>query len=178
MWIKHLPANVTYSSLLGSIRGMGRVFATHINPPNEGHKTAAAKVVFFDLEAAQRFYSMASNPSRRFIVQGMVAEVTRNRIRSAACDVGGNLTRVLVIRGDPRIVNRDSLLRWFGTKFQFDLDEFTTMMHTEEMGEVRVAFGSYRSQAQAAQLALIRSFPVGQPGSPIWSVRFGHDPCS
>ncbi|KAF6812376.1 hypothetical protein CMUS01_13080 [Colletotrichum musicola] len=180
MWITNLPANVTYNSLLGSIRGIGRIYATHINPPNEakGHKTAAAKLVFFDLDAAQRFYSMASNPARRFIVQGMVASVQRNRIKSEACDTGGNLSRALVIKGHPSVVNRDSLLGCFRPLFQYDLDEIVTIMHNEEMGEVRVLFGSYRSQAQAAYMALTRWFPAGQPGSPVWSVRYDRDPCA
>ncbi|KAF6830295.1 hypothetical protein CPLU01_07470 [Colletotrichum plurivorum] len=180
MWIRNLPPNVTYNSLLGSIRGMGRVYATHINPPDEakGHKTAAAKLVFFDLDAAQRFYSMASNPARRFIVQGMVAVVQHNRIKSEACDPGGNLSRALNIKGHPSFVNRRSLLGWFGEFFQYNLDEVVTIMHNEEMGEVRVLFGSYRSQAQAAYMALVRSHPPGQPGSLVWSVRYDHDPCA
>lgn len=180
MWITNLPADVTYNTLLGSIRGMGRIYATHINPPDKerGHKTAAAKLVFFDLEAAQRFYIMASQPSCRFIVQGMVANVQLNRIKSDECNVGGNLTRVLIIKGHPTFVNREHLLYWFSLMFQYDLDEIITMIEREEMGQVRVLFGSYRSQAQAAYMALTRSFPVGQPNSPVWSVKFDRDPCA
>jgi hypothetical protein len=54
LWLVGLAPDVTCHELLPGIRNVGRVFATHINPPksDEGHVSSAAKVVFFEREAA------------------------------------------------------------------------------------------------------------------------------
>lgn len=52
LWLMGLP-DVTYSALLRSIRGLGKVYATWINHASEQHRTAAAKIVLFDREAAE-----------------------------------------------------------------------------------------------------------------------------
>ena len=58
IWIERLPPDVTHRELLSSIRNIGRVYATVISPPNSLHPTAAAKVVFFTLKAANKFLAL------------------------------------------------------------------------------------------------------------------------
>ncbi|KAK3986169.1 hypothetical protein QBC44DRAFT_373353 [Cladorrhinum sp. PSN332] len=50
LFLVGLPPNLTTTSLLGRIRGMGCVYATHINPPepDKDHDLSAAKLVFFE----------------------------------------------------------------------------------------------------------------------------------
>ncbi|KAK0636508.1 hypothetical protein B0T17DRAFT_613229 [Bombardia bombarda] len=137
LFITHLPPDVTTRSLLRAIGRVGRVFATHINPPDRarGHHTAAAKIVFFDRAAAERLYEMGMRGG--FVIQsssgnrgmGMVGgaqqpRIMWNRIRSPAqTREAGYKTRVLHICGDPAFVNPDSLTRYFESKFEFQVDE-------------------------------------------------------
>ncbi|KAF9873731.1 hypothetical protein CkaCkLH20_08841 [Colletotrichum karsti] len=180
MWITNLPADCTHNMLLSQIQGFGRIYCCVINPPDPhaGHTTAAAKVVFFELKAAQCFYSMCSNPSRRLMVGGRVAKVSLNRIKSAEQDTGGHKSRALKIAGDIRYVNPQCLTSWFQDKFVFDIDEIIEVLSTEDMGVVEYRFGSWRCQAEAARMALFRDFDIGQPGCPVWEVTYADDPCA
>lgn len=178
-WVTNLPPDLTYGMLLASIRGMGRIYCTHINPPDysKGHETAAAKIVFFDIVAAHRFYATASDPSRGFVVNGMRAKVSLNRIKVAARDEGGNQSRVLIIKGAWKGFDRESLEEWFSNRFQYDVDKVVYQAYSTEFKEIEFHFASFRCQAQAAHLALTKE-GAGRAGSQIWSFRYGVDPCS
>lgn len=54
LFVVGLAPDVTTHELLSGIRGVGRVYATHINPPDpvRGHFGSAAKVVFFERAGA------------------------------------------------------------------------------------------------------------------------------
>jgi len=54
LFVTGLAPTTTTGELLGAIRDVGRVYATHINgpEPTRGHMTCAAKVVFFERAAA------------------------------------------------------------------------------------------------------------------------------
>ncbi|KAK0672493.1 hypothetical protein QBC41DRAFT_216817 [Cercophora samala] len=54
LFLVGLPANLTTHELLAGVRNVGRVYATHINPPEpeKGHEQSAAKIVFFERSAA------------------------------------------------------------------------------------------------------------------------------
>ena len=54
LFLVGLAPDLTTHELLAGIRDMGRVYATHINPPDpaRGHVLSAAKVVFFERRAA------------------------------------------------------------------------------------------------------------------------------
>ncbi|KAL8367074.1 hypothetical protein RB595_007984 [Gaeumannomyces hyphopodioides] len=90
LFILGLPADLTTHQLLAGIRGVGRVYATHINrpEPSRGHMTCAAKVIFFDREPAARFHAMCSPENGGFVVGSMRARVLWNRIRTAAQPTG------------------------------------------------------------------------------------------
>ncbi|KAK1970908.1 hypothetical protein LY78DRAFT_734857 [Colletotrichum sublineola] len=177
-WITNLPPNVTHRELLGQIHGMGRVWACVISPPTGNHVTAAAKLVFFELTAAQKFYAHCSNPRRRLIVGGYVAHVCLNRTKKAEEDVGGNRSRVVVIMGDPSFVNPSTLLQWFRSHFEYEIDEIITHVLNKEMGHIEIRFGSWRSQAESCRQAIKTVYPPGGPQSPVWVFRYGTDPCS
>ncbi|KAK2054396.1 hypothetical protein LY76DRAFT_686655 [Colletotrichum caudatum] len=177
-WITNLPPNVTHSQLLGQIHGMGRVWACVISPPTGDHVTAAAKLVFFELAAAQKFYAYCSNPRRRLIVGGHVAHVCLNRTKKAEEDVGGNRSRVVIIMGDPSFVNPSTLLQWFRNHFEYEIDEIITHALNEEMGHIEIRFGSWRSQAESCRQAIKTVYPPGGAQSPVWVFRYGTDPCS
>jgi hypothetical protein len=57
LFLVGLAPNLTTHELLAGIRGVGRVYATHINPPDpgRGHVLSAAKVVFFERGSAGSF---------------------------------------------------------------------------------------------------------------------------
>ncbi|KAF5495062.1 hypothetical protein CGCS363_v010183 [Colletotrichum siamense] len=179
LWITFLPPDVTHREILAEIRNMGRIWSVVISGPEpaKNHHTAAAKVVFFELGAAQKFYAMSCNPARRFKVRGYVTKVELNRIKTAQ-DNRRNNSRVLRIKGRPDVVNKDALTAYFKQKITFEVDEVITIVMNEDMGDVEYRFGSFGNQAELAYLALQREYDVGGIHSPYWEVQYGHDPCA
>ncbi|OBR14960.1 F-box domain-containing protein [Colletotrichum higginsianum IMI 349063] len=177
-WITNLPPRVTHNQLLGQIRGMGRIWACVISPPAGDHATSAAKVVFFELAAAQKFLAHCSDPQRRLIVGGYVARVCLNRTKKAEENVEGNHSRVVIIQGNPSFVNPVTLLRHFSKNFEYDIDEIITHVLNSQMGHVEIRFGSWRSQAETSRQCIKAMYPPGGDLSPVWSLRYGTDPCS
>ncbi|GJC92766.1 F-box domain-containing protein [Colletotrichum higginsianum] len=168
-WITNLPPR---------IRGMGRIWACVISPPAGDHATSAAKVVFFELAAAQKFLAHCSDPQRRLIVGGYVARVCLNRTKKAEENVEGNHSRVVIIQGNPSFVNPVTLLRHFSKNFEYDIDEIITHVLNSQMGHVEIRFGSWRSQAETSRQCIKAMYPPGGDLSPVWSLRYGTDPCS
>ncbi|KAK1827357.1 hypothetical protein QBC39DRAFT_267139 [Podospora conica] len=173
LFITGLAPNLTTTQLLATIRDVGRVYATHINfpEPDRGHFTCAAKVVFFERSAAERFYERYGMTGFRVTGDGSmhVGRVVWNRIRSAEQDVGGRKTRVLLISGPPSIVSEKALKAYFNTKIQYQVDDVRTLRTYaadggggdgggEERALVEFRFGSYRCQSEAARMALSREF--------------------
>ncbi|KAK0743830.1 hypothetical protein B0T18DRAFT_329441 [Schizothecium vesticola] len=176
LFITGLAPTLTTTQLLATIRDVGRVYATHINfpEPDRGHFTCAAKVVFFERCAAERFYERYAGTG--FHVAGTTADgslhvgrVVWNRIRSAEQDVGGRKSRVLLISGPPSIVSEKALKVYFNTKIQYQVDEVRTLRTYAASGLgadkgggeralVEFRFGSYRCQSEAARMALSREF--------------------
>ncbi|KAI8316148.1 hypothetical protein K4K61_010039 [Colletotrichum sp. SAR11_59] len=169
LWITFLPPDVTHREILAEIRNMGRIWSVVISGPEpaKNHHTAAAKVVFFELGAAQKFYAMSCNPTRRFKVRGHVTKVELNRIKTAQ-DNRRNNSRVLRIKGRPDVVNKDALTAYFKQKITFEVDEVITIVMNEDMGDVEYRFGSFGNQAELAYLALQREYDVGGIHSPYW----------
>ncbi|KAK3294610.1 uncharacterized protein B0H64DRAFT_401116 [Chaetomium fimeti] len=54
LFLVGLAPDLTTNELLSNVHGIGRVYATHINPPDpaRGHANSAAKLVFFERAAA------------------------------------------------------------------------------------------------------------------------------
>lgn len=166
----------------------GRVFALHINAPEpgRGNPGCAAKVVFFTRAAAHVFFDRCQRVG--FYVGGRRAHVTWNRIKTAERPdlVASDASRVLLIAGPRDFVNPRTLTAFFRTKLEFQIDEVLVFHdHDQKKGRwggllpsppqqqvglglglggsddaiVEYRFGSFRCQAQAAQMAISRMLP-------------------
>ncbi|KAK4155014.1 hypothetical protein C8A00DRAFT_32193 [Chaetomidium leptoderma] len=177
LFLVGLAPDLTTHELLSGIRGVGRVYATHINPPvpERGHVYSAAKLVFFERQGAEFFYDLYSttgyatprNPHLR-------ARVTWNRVRSAEIDKEGRRSRVLLVSGPPAIVSRAFLGAYLDTKMVYQLDEVVHHGASDDGGRVLLEFrfGSFRCQAEAARMALMREFREAGV-----VCEYGCDPC-
>ncbi|KAK4465208.1 hypothetical protein QBC42DRAFT_261800 [Cladorrhinum samala] len=186
LFLVGLAPDLTTHSLLAGVQGMGRVFATHINPPEpkNGHHLSAAKLVFFnrtdagkfcpfsDLFSAFQLQELTKTNAENFYNQTKQqgfslpsapqfrAKVFWNRIRSAEEDPTGTKSRVLLISGPPSIVNPVFLTEYFDTKLIYQTDEIIEHGRSEDGSRalIEFRFGSYRCQAEAARMSLVREF--------------------
>ncbi|KAJ9161881.1 hypothetical protein NKR19_g1795 [Coniochaeta hoffmannii] len=173
LFITGLPPTITVHTLLATIRNIGRVFAVYINTPepDRGKCTCAAKIIFFERQAAERFQERCQNglhiPGHPF-----PARVVWNRIGSAAADTPPYVTRVLMISGPPHIVNGAALAAHFRPRFDIEVDEVLEHGATNHQALVELRFESYRCQAEVARIALMREH------GDVVRVYFGPDPCA
>jgi hypothetical protein len=83
-----------------------------------------------------------------------------NRVRSGELDKGGSRSRVLLVSG-PRAMADEAFLRaYLDTKLTYQID---AVLHrgfspNGERALLEFRFGSYRCQAEAARMALMREF--------------------
>ncbi|KAI8960657.1 hypothetical protein F5Y11DRAFT_329076 [Daldinia sp. FL1419] len=173
LWITGLPESITIPRLLAAITRTGRVRSTVINGPNETSNTAAASISFFRREDAEILYNAIQKGS--IIISGMLPRVQWNRNKVGE-DTPSYASRVLLIAGDPQVVNRDYLDGFFSSKFVYDVDDIidhgTVPGFEGPIGRLEYRFGSWRSQASFARLALnleLRGFLL---------VEYGEDPCA
>lgn len=165
LFLVNLPSKLTTHRLIAAIHAMGptgRIYATHINlpEPDRKHYGCAAKVIFFELVAAKAFYKACEE--RGFNVDGYPVRVMWNRIKTAQQEHAKSTTRVLLIGGKADFVNPVSLTEYFCTKLQFQIDCIIT--HSDGLkgdrdAVVEYRFGSFRCQAEAAKMALVREHP-------------------
>lgn len=175
LFILGLPPHVTVTELLGTVRNAGRVYATHVNAPEptKGHTTCAAKIIFFERRAAERFYDAHAASGLR--IPGhpdFCARVVWNRIRTAASAAPRHHSRVLIIAGPAHVANPLALTAYFHSKFEFDVDEVVDRGGAASRRLVEYRFGSFRCQAEAAKIAIGRE--LADLGVQVW---FGRDPC-
>ncbi|KAH9909064.1 hypothetical protein F4778DRAFT_715120 [Xylariomycetidae sp. FL2044] len=150
IWIANLPSNCTYRMVLGSIRGAGKVWSSHISPPSEKNPFPAAKVQFWSVQGINAF--MQQYHAGSFVVGDKWPVVKRNRVRAAAPDPS-NATRVIRIRGDSTIVRKEILDELFAISIRWwHVDEVVTLQDDKETNKVELEyrFGSYRCQASVA----------------------------
>ncbi|KAG6366108.1 hypothetical protein INS49_000284 [Diaporthe citri] len=165
LFLVNLPSSLTTHRLIAAIHAMGptgRIYATHINAPepDRKHYGCAAKVIFFELAAAKAFYKACEE--RGFNVDGFAVRVMWNRIKTAQQDHARSTTRVLLIGGKPDFVNPVTLTEYFCTKLQFQIDSIITHsdgLRGDRDAVVEYRFGSFRCQAEAAKMALVREHP-------------------
>lgn len=176
LFILGLPPRVTHHQILSAIHGIGRVYQTHINPPEpeKGNLTAACKIIFFDRASAERFYDRYQPTGFRVPDETHYeGHVVWNRVRTAAQNHSDGLSRVLWISGPPQIVNGHNLTRYFGTKISFDVDMVIEHGGNLERAVVEYRFGSYRCQAETAKMSI--NTELTGAGVRVW---FGEDPCA
>ncbi|KAI9158901.1 hypothetical protein HJFPF1_06903 [Paramyrothecium foliicola] len=171
LWLTNLPPEVDVHDLLAAVRNVGRVWCTYINQAdNVRHRTAAAKLVFFTPDAARRMLSISF--TKGVFIQGYKVRMDYNRIKSEEHPIAGNVSRVLIITGDSKLVNAAALTAYFKTKFVFEVDEVKELIIAGSRAVVEYRFGSYRCQAQMGKMALEKDRPLG-----FEKVEFGEDPC-
>ncbi|KAI2632533.1 hypothetical protein GGS26DRAFT_590971 [Hypomontagnella submonticulosa] len=173
LWLTGLPGDITVHGLLSAIKKTGRVRSTHINPPTESSKTAAASISFFKRSAAETL--LQNIQQGKLIIGGRFPYAFWNRNKVAEEDGLGAASRVLLIAGDPEIVNVDYLDQFFAGKFVYELDEViehgTVDSDTGPIARIEYRFGSWRSQASFARMSLsleLRGFVLTE---------YGPDPC-
>ncbi|XDG02472.1 hypothetical protein ABKA04_002087 [Annulohypoxylon sp. FPYF3050] len=179
LWIAGLPPNCTVSELLRCIRGIGPIYATHLVPPlvhdqetatKVNIPTSAASLTFFTASAAHMF--LLRHSLHPFTVGGYPTTVSRHRIRTKPAPVDGQ-SRVVVITGDPEIVNPETLTGLFIEKWNIRFDtDFMEFTPGKESNEIVWGFGSFRAQAQAAYIRL------SQHAANSVTIRYIPDPCS
>jgi hypothetical protein len=175
LFIMGLPPTLTFTQLLATVRDTGRVYATHVNSPepDKGHLTCAAKLIFFERRAAERFYDRHLQGGLRIPGHpGYVARVVWNRIKTAAPAQPRHYTRVLMVAGPATIANPAFLTAYFRSKLDFDVDEVFDRGAMGDRRLVEYRFGSFRCQAEAAKMSVTRE--MGDLGVQVW---FGPDPC-
>lgn len=175
LWITGLPPNCDFPMLLSSIRGVGRIYASHVTPPEDpstgaGAPTSAASVTFFRRADAGRFLAM--HEAHPFTVDGYVATVIEHRIVTDAEPITGR-SRVLRIRGPAALVNPGNLDRVFRQMVLHFDTEFVryTPGDAEAQAEVVWAFGSFRTQAHHIFNTLRRQY------GDVLNVVYLADPC-
>ncbi|KAJ2997704.1 hypothetical protein NUW58_g570 [Xylaria curta] len=188
VWITNLPPDVNHKKLLDNVRNCGKIYAAVINGPENGHITAASKIVFFDVAGADNLLQQAREG--RFVVGGYMPRVRRNRIKTEAKPPSPS-SRVLHIEGPSCLVNEVYLRKLFSEDSIVWQDEVVVVLSSNEMlTRLEWRFGSYRCQAESARHLIerikrrnsIMSYPEdSQLWSWLWqgvTVHFGVDPCA
>ncbi|KAG5954209.1 hypothetical protein E4U58_000151 [Claviceps cyperi] len=171
LWLTNLPPDIRVRELLSTIRNVGRVYATFINDPDgHVHATAAAKLVFFTPEAAQRL--LAQCLVTPLVIRGYLVKMALNRIKCAENSMENGESRVLIITGQADFVNTSTLTAFFQSRFQFQIDDAANLMIHKGRAVVEYKFGSYRCQAQMGMKSLLLDQPAG-----LEMVEYGADPC-
>ncbi|KAK4448059.1 hypothetical protein QBC34DRAFT_466211 [Podospora aff. communis PSN243] len=123
---------------------------TEINPPGQmpvDHDRAPvrddAKLVFFSLQAAQRFFNMYQHHA--LVIGNHSARVRRNNIRVPASTAPPEVTCVLVIEGPLATVEPQYLYQTFKTFFEFQTDAINVIWETEYTRRLEFHFGSFRA---------------------------------
>ncbi|KAI1642267.1 uncharacterized protein F4817DRAFT_369596 [Daldinia loculata] len=147
VWITYLPAGCDSTMLCHSLRGTGKIYSMFINPPNDQHRTSAAKVVFWDHRGVDKLIQMAE--SRQFRVGPNRPRVTPHRIKVSA-QVPSRRSRVIEISGPMEIVNRDFLSAFFLERFWFDIESVQTIGIYGGISTMKWSFCCYRCQSQSA----------------------------
>jgi hypothetical protein len=175
VWVSKLPRDVTLHQLLSSIPETGRVWATVIVPPSVRFQTAAAKITFFEPGAAQTLLSRANGPGGTGIPVGdHLAVVRPDRNAVAASTAPANHTRVISIAGPRELVTEEYLNRYFGQRFDYQLEEVMELVRGRVINILEWRFGSYRCQAHWAWRILLEDAFIQAQGV---RVQFERDPC-
>lgn len=171
LWITGLPGDINYHRLLSSIRNIGRVYKIHIVQAEGEHVTAAATIQFFELRAAEALMQRIRDGN--FVVEGHVPQATRNRTRSSQRGSDeAELSRVIVMRGHSRTVNRHRILSRWARRFYWHEDEVLEFRDGQET-VLEIRFACYSRQAENAARILATNARLRDVD--YW---FGEDPCA
>ncbi|KAI0531904.1 hypothetical protein GGR58DRAFT_523854 [Xylaria digitata] len=163
-WWTNLPPDCTYKILFDSMRNVGAVSHSVINPPVGVHGTSAAKVEFFDRASVDRLMAQSKSGHIRghIRVGGRIPHITLNRIKVAAHSNavpidqgnGGRGSRVIQVIGDPQIIsqsNLEALLANPQNRIVYGLEYARTFSQLDGSHCVEFRFASYIVQAARAR---------------------------
>jgi hypothetical protein len=171
LWLVGLPAYVTYTALLASIRRVGKVAATFINPPIEQYNTSAAKVVFFNRASAEKLFNRIMSGNFRVLGQP-ISLVRWNQIKVGEFYQPEH-SRVIRITGPGEAMDKGFFELFFKTRFTYDLDQNCELPSTVPGTKVfEWHFSSLYCQAASAKTALEREF------GGVFTVEWARDPCA
>ncbi|OTB09440.1 hypothetical protein M426DRAFT_256594 [Hypoxylon sp. CI-4A] len=145
--IENLPPDCTIADLLGSIKGVGKVFASNVRPPAGKYLSSAAKIVFWDRAAVDRLLALVEQGT--FIVGNYAPRVKPNAHKSLP-QGPSDASRVIIIYGPAAIIYKKYLAYFFGSLFQFDLESVRTLYESGLHTALEFRFASYRLQASNA----------------------------
>ncbi|KAM7195537.1 hypothetical protein V8F20_007433 [Naviculisporaceae sp. PSN 640] len=184
-WISGLPPDVRAKEIFDAIRGCGPVYCLHPNFEEvmAGRKKfAAAKIVFFRTEGAQRFAdkTMGSGETNGepegLFFRGLRAWVVHNRNKVGPQRGLVNESRVVLISGDPSVVNYDYLTSYFATMFLFDYEDVIDRSRNSHCAILEFRFHSWRAQAVCAMKAIRQDRRFKGLNPPV-RVQYIRDPC-
>ncbi|KAK7743929.1 hypothetical protein SLS53_003951 [Cytospora paraplurivora] len=176
LWLTYLPPNCTVRQLIRAIISVGptgRILFCKIVRPYLPEHTWAAKVVFATRLEAQRL--LAVSRCNRFIMQYQHVYVDWHRVLSTSFYAIEPITRVLIIEGPLRTVNRPGLQAFFKKKLAwFDTEEVIELggRYDRQRACIVWRFGSWFGQAETAAAALAKEY------ADMVDVRYGLDPCA
>ncbi|CAJ2506285.1 Uu.00g004150.m01.CDS01 [Anthostomella pinea] len=185
VWISNLPPSCTINLLAKSLLKTGKIYASNITPPNSGHETAAAKVVFFHREAVDVLFKRLAAIGGSLDVGGYAARMVPNFIKAAAQQETVT-SRVLLISGPTSVVIEQTLSDLFARhNIAYDTDALIIIRenHVRQTRTLEWRFASFRAQASAAMRALRakkNDVNATDDEKAAWtqvSVRWGRDPC-
>ncbi|KAI1493809.1 hypothetical protein F5X96DRAFT_676824 [Biscogniauxia mediterranea] len=147
VYITNLPPDCTVNMLLSNIRNIGKIYASHVNPPTLTHSTAAAKIIFWDRASTLRFMHLSRRG--RWTVGGYTPFVRYNRV-SAPAQPESQRSRVIQIRGPADLLSEEYLKRVFNVYCTFEMDSVSRTALTTGDVQFEFRFSSYRAQAATA----------------------------
>ena len=165
-----LPVDVTYQQILAPIKNIGRIFASHIIPPDRRNAKPAAKLVFFERKSAEAFLKLAH--TGQYIVNGFKLRNVRWNRHPESPRAPSMASRVLHITG-PVVAMKQS---WLEGAFLQNL--VYNLISVEEIpcrkpDKISQAweFGSWRAQAAAIKKNIEKDM------AGLLEVEFGPDSC-
>lgn len=144
-----------------------------IVPADEHHRTAAAAIGFFRRQAAELFLDKCDGGLIK--VEGVTVNALWNRNKIADSDTDYR-SRVLLIAGDPKIVNKEYIDVFLSSKIVYGLD--MVIDHGVVSGfegtisRLEYRFASWYGQSNLAHKAL-----MAEHDKDSLLVQYGEDPC-
>ncbi|KAK0738114.1 hypothetical protein B0T18DRAFT_333454 [Schizothecium vesticola] len=156
LYVCGLGPDTKFSDILSAIRGVGKIYALHVNPPSDFHPGSAAKICFFTRAAAEKFYNITRGG---FLVKGWLAAVVWNRIRVPEQTIHKDASRVVIIRGPKYVVNIKVISKVIDENIRYyDMEKASVKTHDfiEGFAEMELHFACFRAQAHSAVIVLNR----------------------
>lgn len=174
VYIERLHPETTYADLFEVL--IGKIYKTHITPPNGRYNTAAAKVGFFWREDALNFFNQVRS-GQLYIKKCQVPICKWNWDGYNEAGLKHNPafhSRVLIIKGPYKMMSLDLFEEKFKNLIHYDLEaKFETPCSDSDKVKYEFRFGSVPSQSEAAMMIMQRE-PEWQG---IYQASFGPDPC-